>query len=219
MQITALEETGLQQIYSKIEQSQNNFEKNVENNPNVFAKLESVKFEKDEIDLSTWFYDLKNKVKLLRGIDLPFDEAKLIYQELEKVNYSKELRTIAEMWILKGNWKYHPKKILLGDFFPTADDLKDFKGQNFAFTDLQDIIQDLRNFVLILAKKHFNTFKTALEMENKLFSLEYDKALTNLQIEVGLKQQELNSALTKIEELEKINLKLNAKIKNLEEEF
>jgi len=219
MQLTGLEEAGLQTIYSKIEKSQNNYEKNVENNPNVFAKLEKVNFEKEEISLSDWFFNLVQKVKLLRGFDIPLEKAKAIYQELEKSNYTKELRNVAEMWIYKGNWKYHVKQLLIDDFFPTADDLKDFKGQIFTFNDFHDIIQELKNYSQILAKKQFNTFKTALELENKLLSLEYDKILTSAQIQVGMMQKEINSLKAENENLIKMNFKLENKIKNLEEEF
>lgn len=219
MQLSLLEEAGLQTIYSKIESAQNNYEKNVENNPNVFAKLEKIENDNSEIELSQWFHDLVKKVKLLRGIDVSFEEAKLIFEELNKTNYNQNLRKLAEIWILKGNWKYHVKKLLISDFYPTSDDLKDFKGQNFYFDNLHELIQDLKKYALILAKRQFKIYYDNLQLENKLTNLEYDKILTETQIQVGLMQNELNIEKNKNEEYLKRILNLEAKIRNLEEEF
>lgn len=72
--------------------------------------------------LATWLSDLRRRLIVARSIEVPWDRLYGLLTELVGLAYEDTRRAAAEMWILRGDWRYKsPKTLTLDDFFPRRE--------------------------------------------------------------------------------------------------
>lgn len=123
------------------------------------------------LKFSEWFPDIINKVKYAQNVQVSQQEADFIREQLVKDKYPACQRPLAELWILRGNWRYKsPKKLQYRDFYPTIKELEEFKQSVFFIEDVKALIQSLKKHYYAYAESVFQAWKNAHEL-NRDFNI------------------------------------------------
>lgn len=80
--------------------------------------------------LAGWLLEIRARLKPARDIDTPLERLVPILRELIAAGFTYHQRAVAEAWILRGNWQWKsPKILILSDFFPAEEQLKEVGQQ------------------------------------------------------------------------------------------
>lgn len=80
--------------------------------------------------LAGWLLEIRARLIAARNIETTFDRLLAILRELIVAGFTVQQRGPAEAWILRGNWQWKsPKILLLADFFPTEEQLREVGQQ------------------------------------------------------------------------------------------
>lgn len=77
-------------------------------------------------DLGQWLKQLLLKLLLARGVDTPAERYAYFLQQLLEDGFTEAQKAGAQLWILRGNWKFRGSKpvLELSDFYPEKEELE-----------------------------------------------------------------------------------------------
>lgn len=78
-----------------------------------------------------WVSDLLSKLATFRGIKLNKLEEQVFLNELEAMRFTADQASLAELWILYGDWKFKGKdaRLEMSDFFPELENVQHILDQ------------------------------------------------------------------------------------------
>lgn len=80
--------------------------------------------------LAGWLLEIRARLNAARSIETSLDRLIPLLRELIVAGFTEQQRASASAWILRGNWQWKsPKILVLADFFPTDEQLREVGQQ------------------------------------------------------------------------------------------